>query len=84
MQVTTYTNFRRKLKSFLDRAGNDQTPLCVTCAQDEDVVILSKSDYESMEETFYLIKSPANAFRLLKGIKDYQKGAGHERALIEE
>ncbi|HWZ03195.1 MAG TPA: type II toxin-antitoxin system prevent-host-death family antitoxin [Mucilaginibacter sp.] len=84
MQVTTYTNFRQKLKSYLDKVRNNHTPLYVTSANGEDVVVLSKSDYESMEETFYLLKSPANASRLLQGIEAYEKGLGKERSLIEE
>ncbi|MCO5949179.1 type II toxin-antitoxin system Phd/YefM family antitoxin [Mucilaginibacter flavidus] len=84
MQVTTYTSFRQKLKSYLDNVRNNHAPLYVTSANGEDVVVLSKSDYESMEETFYLLKSPANAARLLKGIEDYDLGLGKERSLIEE
>ena len=74
MQVTTYTDFRQKLKSYLDKVRDNHTPLYVTSAKGEDVVVISKADYESMEETFYLLKSPANAARLLKSIKDYDKG----------
>jgi antitoxin YefM len=84
MQVTTYTNFRQQLKSYLDKVRNNHTPLFVTSANGEDVVVLSKSDYESMEETFYLLKSPKNALRLLQGIENYEKGFGKERNLIEE
>lgn len=84
MQVTTYTNFRQQLKSYLDKVRNNHTPLFVTSANGEDVVVLSKSDYESMEETFYLLKSPKNALRLLQGIENYEKGSGKERNLIEE
>ncbi|HEY8929062.1 MAG TPA: type II toxin-antitoxin system prevent-host-death family antitoxin [Mucilaginibacter sp.] len=84
MQITTYTSFRQQLKSYLDKVRNSHTPLYVTSTSGEDVVILSKSDYESMEETFYLLKSPNNATRLLKGIEDYEKGLGKERKLIEE
>jgi len=73
MQVTTYTNFRQKLKLYLDNVRNNHAPLYVTSANGEDVVVLSKSDYESMEETFYLLKSPANAARLFKGLGDYEK-----------
>jgi len=84
MEITTYTSFRRQLKSYLDKVKLNHTPLFVTRSNGDDVVVLSKSDYESMEETFYLLKSPANATRLLKGITDYEKGSGQERKLIEE
>jgi antitoxin YefM len=84
MQVTTYTSFRKQLKSYLDKVRKDHTPLVITSSSGEDVVVLSKSDYESMEETFYLLKSPNNAARLLKGIEDYEKGLGKEKSLIEE
>ncbi|HEY9533812.1 MAG TPA: type II toxin-antitoxin system prevent-host-death family antitoxin [Mucilaginibacter sp.] len=84
MQITTYTSFRQQLKSYLDKVRNNHTPLFVTSANGEDVVVLSKSDYESMQETFYLLKSPNNATRLLKGIDDYEKGLGQEKTLLEE
>jgi antitoxin YefM len=56
--ITTYSDFRQQLKSWLDKVRNDHTPLFVTNAKGEDVVVLSKPDYESMEETFYLLKIP--------------------------
>jgi antitoxin YefM len=84
MQITTYSAFRQQLKSYLDKVRDSHSPLYVTSANGEDVVVISKSDYESMEETFYLLKSPANALRLLNGIEEYKKGLGTERSLIEE
>lgn len=84
MEITTYTSFRKQLKSYLDKVKINHTPLFVTRANGDDVVVLSKSDYDSMEETFYLLKSPNNATRLLKGIEDYKKGLGEEKRLIEE
>ncbi len=84
MEVTTYTAFRQQLKSFLDKVRNDHKPLVVTSVNAEDVVVISKADYESMEETFYLLKNPNNAARLLKGIEEYNNGLGQERKLIEE
>ena len=51
MQIATYTAFRQQLKSYLDKVRTNHTPLFVTSANGEDVVVLSKSDYESMEET---------------------------------
>ena len=82
--ITTYSDFRQQLRSWLDKVRNDHTPLFVTTANGEDVVVLSKSDYESMEETFYLLKSPNNAQRLMKGIEAYDQGLGKEKKLIEE
>lgn len=84
MEITTYTAFRQHLKSFLDKVLLNHTPLFVTRNNGEDVVVLSKSDYESMQETFYLLKSPANAKRLLEGLEEYEKGLAQEKKLIEE
>lgn len=84
MDVTTYTNFRQNLKYFLDKVFKNHSPLFISRTNGEDVVVLSKADYESMQETFHLLKSPANATRLLKGIEEYEKGSGIERDLIEE
>ena len=84
MEVTTYTTFRQQLKYFLDKVRNDHKPLVVTSINAEDVVVISKADYESMEETFYLLKSPNNATRLMKSIDDFDKGIFSERKLIEE
>ncbi|RYE29586.1 MAG: type II toxin-antitoxin system Phd/YefM family antitoxin [Sphingobacteriaceae bacterium] len=73
MEITTYTTFRKQLKSFLDKIVINHTPLCVTRNNGEDVVMLSKVDYESMQETFYLLKSPVNAKRLLKSLNQYEE-----------
>ena len=83
MEITTYTEFRQHLKSFLDKVLASRSPLFVTRANGEDVVVMSKADYDSMEETFYLLKSPKNATRLLDSIEDYKDGKGKERKLLE-
>ena len=84
MIITNYTSFRQNLKSFLDKVLVGDSPLFVTRANGEDVVVLSKADYEGMQETFYLLKSPKNAARLLEGVEEYEKGLGKEKSLIEE
>lgn len=84
MDITTYTKFRQNLKSFLDKVFINHSPLFVTRTNGEDVVVLSKADYESMQETFHLLKNPNNASRLLEGIAEYEKGLGKERKLMDE
>jgi antitoxin YefM len=76
MEVTTYTTFRQQLKFFLDKVRKDHKPLVVTSTNAEDVVVISKADYESMEETFYLLKSRANATRLTKSMEDFDDDLG--------
>lgn len=83
MEVTTYSNFRQNLKSHLDEVVNDQKALYVTRANGEDVVVLSKSDYEGLQETYYLMSSPKNAERLLEVLDQADKGLGVKRDLIE-
>ncbi len=83
MEVTTYSKFRENMKSYLDNVVNDNNPLYVTRANGEDVVVLSKSDYEGLQETYYLMSSPKNAERLLQAIKDLDEGKGIKRNLIE-
>jgi antitoxin YefM len=84
MLATSYSNFRQDLKMFFDKVNSQHTPLLVTRAKGEDIVVLSKADYDSMEETFYLLKSPKNAARLLESIEELEKGKGVEKQLIEE
>jgi antitoxin YefM len=83
MEVTTYSNFRQNLKAHLDGVVNDQKPLYVSRANGEDVVVLSKSDYEGLQETHYLVSSPKNAERLLEALEQANKGLGVKRDLID-
>lgn len=83
MNVTTYTHFRQNLKSQLDSVTGQHQPLHVHRSNGEDVVVISKSDYQSMEETFYLLKSPANANRLLHAMEEYKSGQYTEKKLLE-
>ncbi len=68
----------------MDLVLNSSAPLFVTRSKGEDIVVISKSDYESMQETLHLLSSARNVERLFKGIKEFEKGKGVERALIEE
>lgn len=83
MEITTYSNFRQNLKSFLDKVFVDHNPLFITRANGEDVVVLSKSDYESLTETLHLLGNPKNAERLLQGIEEHKKGGGQVKSLLK-
>ena len=83
MEITTYSNFRQNLKYFMDLVLSTRSPLFVTRSKGNDVVVLSKSDYESMQETLYLLGSPNNSERLARGIDEYNRGEGIKRDLID-
>jgi antitoxin YefM len=69
----SYSELREHLKEHLDRVCDDNGPLFVTRKRGEEVVILSREDYASLEETAYLLRSPANARRLAAAVKRPRK-----------
>ncbi|HEY5812408.1 MAG TPA: type II toxin-antitoxin system prevent-host-death family antitoxin, partial [Terrimicrobiaceae bacterium] len=64
----SYTAARENLASTMDRVCADHSPVIITRNRNQSVVMLSLEDYESLEETAYLMRSPANAKRLLEAI----------------
>jgi len=84
MEITTYSNFRQNLKAFLDKVFDSKSPVFVTRSNGEDVVVLSKDEYEGMQETLHLLSSPKNAQRLNESIEEYKRGGGQEKELLEE
>ena len=60
----------------MDKVVHDSNPLYVTRANGEDVVVISKSDYESMDETTYLLSSPKNRERLLNSVEEFKMDKG--------
>lgn len=83
MEITSYSNFRQHLKHFLDKVFVDHAPLFVTRSKGEDVVVLSKSDYQSLTETLHLLSNPNNAKRLFDSIDEFENQGGKEKRLIE-
>jgi antitoxin YefM len=67
----------------MDRVCNDHEPVIVTRKGQPSVVMLSLEDYKALEETAYLLRSPANAKRLLGAIQQLLAEGGVERQLSE-
>ena len=83
MEITTITDFRQNMRSYFERVLNMKMPLFITRPKGQDMVLMSKSEYLGMQETFHLLKSPKNAERLLKAIESDQKGGGTSRELLD-
>jgi len=81
MKALTYTAARESLAATMNSVCRNRAPVIITRKRDQSVVMLSLEDYESLEETAYLLRSPANARRLLRAIETLAKGKGKQRAI---
>lgn len=83
MKTMSYTESRARYAEVLDGVANDREEVIITRAGHEPVVIVSLEDYESLRETAYLMRSPANARRLLDAMERLETGRGTAHELVE-
>lgn len=81
MEIASYSEFRQHMKSFLDAVLKTRNPLFITRKHGEDLVVISKDEYTSLQETLYLLSSPKNVQRLNDSIKQYERGKTTEKKL---
>src|SRR5437016_12121900 len=77
----TYTAARENLAATINRVCEDNAPVVITRNRDQAVVLLSLAEYESLQETAYLLRSPANAKRLLSAVDTLKRGKGLKRKI---
>lgn len=83
MHAVSYSEARENLKSMIDKVVSDRAPLAITRQRgQEGAVLISASEWASIEETLYLLRSPKNAERLLESIRELEAGGGEEHELI--
>jgi antitoxin YefM len=83
MKAITYTAARENLASTMNGVCVDHDPVIITRNRDQAVVMMSLEDYESLQETAYLLRSPANARRLLESIAELKGDAVVTKSLHE-
>lgn len=79
----TYTALRKMLAETLDRVNEDHAPVLVTRQKGKSAVLMGYDDFESIQETLYLIQSPRNAERLQEAIDQLRRGKGKIRKLAD-
>jgi antitoxin YefM len=84
MNILSYSEARANLKKTMDEVCEDHSPTVITRQGGESVVLISLADYESMEETLYLLGSANNARRLLSSIAQVKAGKAKIRELIND
>jgi antitoxin YefM len=84
MDAIPYSSVRKHLVETMERVCDDHEPVIITRQNSRSVVLLSLDDYNAIEETAYLLRSPANAANLRKSIQQYEQGKYKRKGLIEE
>ena len=81
MKILTFSEARAGLKAVMDEVCTDNSPTVITRQSGEPVVMLSLADFNSIEETLYLLGSPKNASRLLESFEQLKAGKARIREL---
>jgi antitoxin YefM len=83
VKMMTYSESRAHYAETLDAVVDDREEVVITRSGHEPVVIVALSEWESLKETAYLLRSPENARRLLAAIDRLENGGGIQRDLLE-
>lgn len=83
MDTITYTAARGNLAKTMKKVCDDHSPVVITRKAAQPVVMMSLEDYQALEETAYLLRSPKNARRLLESVAELEAGKGSEKELAD-
>jgi antitoxin YefM len=82
MECITYTSARENLATTMDRVCSDRAPITITrSGKQQAVVMLSLEEFHQLEESAHLLRSPANARRLMSAIDSLAQAKGKERKI---
>ena len=74
LDAVNYSEARKNLASLMESVCDDSDVIVITRRKSRPVVMMSLDEYNSIQETGYLLRNPANAERLLESIADMRKG----------
>ncbi|MGL5929654.1 MAG: type II toxin-antitoxin system Phd/YefM family antitoxin [Dermatophilaceae bacterium] len=77
----TASEARKNLFPLIEKVNDDRMPVEITSRRG-DAVLLSRADYDALEETAHLLRVPANAKRLLESLQQARAGERDERDLV--
>lgn len=83
MEAVTYTEARNNLARTMDKVNDDHAPIIITRQNGQPVVMMSLADFEAWQETDYLLRSPANARRLLESVEQDRRGRAETQLLVD-
>jgi len=83
MEAISYSNARARFAKVMDQVNRDRDGIIITRQNGSSAVLMSLEDYESWQETLHLLRSPANARRLLDSVAGAKKGKARVRKLAD-
>jgi len=78
----TASEARKNLFPLIEQVNDDRTPIEITSRRG-DAVLLSRADYDALEETAHLLRVPANAKRLIESLQQAHSGQREEHDLAQ-
>ncbi|WP_125571186.1 type II toxin-antitoxin system Phd/YefM family antitoxin [Lacticaseibacillus songhuajiangensis] len=85
MDAVSYSGFRQNLKSFMKQVNQDASTLMVTSKNPEDtVVVMSKRDYDSMQETMLILSNTELMNKIRKGDAQIAAGTTQQHELLTD
>ncbi|SHF51531.1 antitoxin YefM [Salegentibacter echinorum] len=84
MQITTVSDFRRDIKTYLDRVVKNFETLIINRGKDSGIVVMSLQEYNSLMATNHELSSRKNELRLDSAIEKLRSGMTMNKDLIED
>ena len=84
METISYTAARNALATTMSKVCQDHVPIIITRNNADSVVMMSLEDFNAIQETAYLLRSPKNAERLRESIKQAEDNQLKQQGLIEK
>ncbi len=84
MEAVTYSHTRQHLAEIMNKVSDDRAPVLITRQSGNPVVMMSLQDFNALEETAYLLRSPKNAKHLMESIEQLLTQGGTKRKLLTD
>lgn len=84
MLIASISDFRKDIKSYLDKVAKNFETLIINRGKDEGIVVMSLNEYNALMATNHELSSRKNEMRLDTAIKNLRDGKAFEKELIEE
>lgn len=84
MEAVVYSNFRNNLKNYMKKVNDEYEPLLVVNKDpDENIVVLSKENWDSIQETIRLMNNDYLSDKVLSGMEQVKQKKVIQRQLLE-